>query len=300
MRSAAVLVLTACAGAGKSPLDQAPVWTQVAAGYRFVCALDDAGRIACTPGMGDDDGEPGPPLGTFAAISAGCDHACGLDAVGVVSCWGSDTFEQVSAFQSLPVAEVTAMCKGTCVVGLGGAIACAGIDSTGIEDEPEVQATHVGGKLFAGCTLDSTGANWCWGQEPDDSTYPEQGRYTSLQEIVPAYWWTMVIDDDGQVREWTAASGSGHLEDPEPIGTGWHDLVADQYAWCAMRDGEVACAPVAPSSPEIVPPSREYVGLSAALSSACGLTSEGEVVCWTLDPGLSEPVPDPAELAFGE
>lgn len=295
MRPALALVLTACAGAGKPPVDQAPVWTQVAAGYRFVCALDDAGRIACTQGMEYDEEAQRPPPGTFAAISAGCDHACALDADGVVSCWGADDFEQVSAFQGQPVAEVNAMCKGTCVVGLDGAITCAGPAATGIQLEPAVLATHVGGKGLSACVLDSTGANWCWGQEADDSTYPEQGQYTSLREIVPTYSRTMVIDSDEQVREW-----NGHLEDPEPIGSGWHGLVADMYSWCALRDGEVACGSPGPPSPEIVPPSHEYVALSATLSSACGLTSDGEVVCWSIDPGLSEPVPDPAGLAFAE
>ncbi len=46
------------------------------------------GTIACWGQNGD--GESTPPSGTFARVSVGGTHSCGLALDGTVTCWGSN------------------------------------------------------------------------------------------------------------------------------------------------------------------------------------------------------------------
>ena len=68
----------------------------------------------------------------------------------------------------------------------------------------------------------------------------------------------------------------------------------DDYAWCAIRDGEAQC------SDGIEPPPGEYVELSSQSESVCGLTLDGTIECWSTVPDYPTLVPDPAELSFGQ
>jgi alpha-tubulin suppressor-like RCC1 family protein len=78
-------------------------FSSIAAGAAFVCGLNGSGQAYCwgwngggqlgDPNAAGSAGAPNPVSGgiTFASISAGGDHACGISTAGVTYCWGANT-----------------------------------------------------------------------------------------------------------------------------------------------------------------------------------------------------------------
>ena len=71
------------------------VYTDVAAGADFACALDSDGQVSC---WGNDEvGQASPPSGRFVALDADANgrHACALADDATATCWGLDTEGQI-------------------------------------------------------------------------------------------------------------------------------------------------------------------------------------------------------------
>ena len=64
---------------------------QLAVGLDHACALDALGEITCW-GDNNDSGELSPPALTFVEIDSGTNFGCGRRTSGEVECWGSDFF----------------------------------------------------------------------------------------------------------------------------------------------------------------------------------------------------------------
>jgi hypothetical protein len=243
-------------------------WTALSVGYYYLCALDSRGRIACTPDAPSVAGGVAPD-GTYRSISSGYDHACALTDAGTVHCWGGDTYGQASAFEGTGAAEVVAMYEATCMIDLEGAVQCAGNGEWGLADAPDVAATHVAGHFFTACVLDEDGSPHCWGLDQFE-TFPRPEEVSGLQEIDPAIFATLLVDEDGRLR-WFSG---GELGSPIYRTTGWHDIANNDPGWCAIREYEVTC-----SSGEFPAPDDQYVAI-ALWHNACGLTTAGEIRCW--------------------
>jgi alpha-tubulin suppressor-like RCC1 family protein len=94
---------------------------------------------------------PGAAMGNMAALISGVDnaiqiaaghqHACVLRNTGIVSCWGSNQFDQLGSTSMTTAVPVD-------VVGIGG-----------------ITAVAVGDQH--GCGRDAKGAVYCWGQDID-------------------------------------------------------------------------------------------------------------------------------------
>ena len=63
---------------------EGPSFASVSAGSVHTCGLKTGGAVVCW-GY-DGDGEATPPEGEFASISAGYDHTCGVKTGGAVAC----------------------------------------------------------------------------------------------------------------------------------------------------------------------------------------------------------------------
>lgn len=129
----------------------------------------------------------------FVKISAGSDHACGIDNAGKAWCWGNNDWRQqgagTSAASNVPVAvlstasfvDISAGTAFTCALAVGGAAYCWGANNTGqVGDGLPLTNANVfqalpqpiaGGLAFVriavgstnACALTGNGAMYCWG-----------------------------------------------------------------------------------------------------------------------------------------
>jgi alpha-tubulin suppressor-like RCC1 family protein len=106
-----------------------------------------------------------PPTGTFASVSVGYAHACGLKADGTVACWGKDYCGQATP----PAGTFKSVSSGgcsTCGLRTDGTIACWGALSRDVPSKGVFTTVSVGhnrGDDDYLCALDTDGAIACWG-----------------------------------------------------------------------------------------------------------------------------------------
>ena len=91
-------------------------FTALAVGYKHVCVLRPDGSAFC---QGRNQERFVPPVASFASVTAGGDHSCGLTATGAAVCWGSEV--------DPPAGPFTALASGwsrTCGLRPGGEAVC--------------------------------------------------------------------------------------------------------------------------------------------------------------------------------
>ena len=193
----------------------------VSTGISHTCGVTPAGAAYCWGdnangqlGDGSTTGELTPvlvaaPAGvSFAAVSAGTSHTCGVTAAGAAYCWGSNgagelgdgtTTSQLSPVQvagSVSFATLTAGFFHTCGVTAAGAAYCWGAngsgrlgDGTTTQRLTPVLVAAPAGVSFAAvsagnshtCGVTPAGAAYCWG----DNFYGQLGDGTTTDQLTP-------------------------------------------------------------------------------------------------------------------
>ncbi len=284
------------------------IFTTLAAGQSQTCGLDDSGAAWCWGAdsngqVGDgDDGQgdeyaPVPVAGghTFAALTAGSVHTCGLDTSGAAWCWGRDNWGQLGdgddgqgdEYAPVPVAgghtfaALTAGSVHTCGIDAAGAAWCWGWDRRGqVGDGDDGQGDKfapvpvAGGHTFADltagglhtCGIDPSGAGWCWGA----------GNYGQVGD-----------GDDGQGDEFAPVQvAGGHSY--TTLSAGYEHscgLDTSGAAWCWGRDsaGQVGDGDDGQrdeSAPVPVAGRHAFAALTAGSYHTCGIDPSGAGWCW--------------------
>jgi len=185
-----------------NPVNTGQTFVSVTSGLAHTCAVLDSNApiVYC---WGDNQyGEigidssgstyPAPhAVGSYASVSAGGFHTCGMTTAGTAYCWGENTYGQLgtgslSGNQIAPVAvqgpqfqSITAGYQYTCGLTGGGAAYCWGYDSAGVLGNGQssgsvlAPAAVSGGLTFASlalsvdgfhmCGLTTGGVAYCWG-----------------------------------------------------------------------------------------------------------------------------------------
>lgn len=192
----------------------------------------------------------------FKTISTGTmandAHSCGVLASGEALCWGSD---QSSKLGDGPGS------RDVC----GGGAPCA-LVPVEVAGGISFQAISAGG--FHTCGLDSGGYAYCWGS----SGYGQLGNGTRTSSPVP-------VPVSGGHQFIGISSGYGHVCALEADG--------DLYCWGRNRFGETGTAGNSGcpfpeycwTTPQLVQGFR-FTSVRTAGSHTCGLTTEGDLVCW--------------------
>lgn len=294
--SALVACIIGCSG-GKSPTQPATValvFAAVSAGSQdHTCGVTTAGAAYCWGGntLGElGDGARGPfpqtrpvaVLGglTFATISAGLSHTCGVTTGGAAYCWGDNVLGQlgdgtmtpqtspVAVLGGLTIATVSAGEYSTCGVTIGGAAYCWGYNSFGqLGDGDTIGRTSpvavIGGLTFvtvsAGggrghtCGVTTGGAAYCWGNNYEGQlgcAYPCQGP--SPQPVLGGLTFAAVNPSAGGDHTCGLTTGGA------------------AYCWGAGKFGP----------PVAVGGGLTFAAVSAGAAHNCGVTTGGAAYCW--------------------
>ena len=274
--------------------------TQITAGDRHTCALQQTGTITCWGsnnsgqlgnGTTDSSSVPVEVQGITDAtqITAGIEHTCALRQTGTITCWGRNIHGQLGNGQS-----------GS------GADSSVPVEVFGITDATQITA---GGEHT--CALRQTGTITCWGNNDDgqlgngqsgydaDSSVPVEvlgitdatqitagGYYATghtcalLQTGTIACWGN---NDDGQL-------GNGQRGDDAdssvPVGvTGISDatqITAGGSNACALRQtGTITCWGNSPSGEgESMLGINDATQITAGIENTCALRQTGIITCW--------------------
>ena len=226
-----------------------------------------------------------PSTTTFAAMSTGWEHACGLGD-GTIVCWGDD-----SQFQcAVPDGTYTAVSSGvwhTCSLRTDGTVICWGDDEWGQASAPEGSFTSVSSGARHSCGVRTDGTVACWGSNADGSgtqtgqSDPPAGTFSTVDA---GSWHTCGVRTDGSVTCW-GVNADGQSD--APTGT-FTAVSAGWYHSCGLRtDGTIACWGtnrwLGSHAGQASPPAGTFGAVTVGMAHSCGLRTDGTVACWGSD-----------------
>lgn len=225
-----------------APVAPGTRFAAVSAGALFTCAIDDAGGLWCwgasgrgqlgLPGLLMDQNVTVPtrvevPATTWATVSTGADHTCGIDTTGALYCWGNGDQGRLGRgdelSQMIPQrvgdqlwTHVSAANAHTCGIRASDtSLWCWGSNNAGRLGVPiadgnmQVAPVEVtGGPMMARwssvsagfdhtCALADDGALWCWGshevgQLGIGGALEDRTVYDAPRQVGTATTWTQV------------------------------------------------------------------------------------------------------------
>ena len=252
---------------------------------------------------------------SFASVSAGFAHTCGVKRDGSVECWGSNEVGGNPIGQATPpsgeFASVSAGFAHTCGVKRDGSVECWG-SNQGFEGNLAGQATPPGGSfasVSAGvdhtCGVRTDGSVECWGSNEDGDGNPI-GQATPLSgefASVSAGWaHTCGVRTHGSVECW----GYNEVIQATPSGGSFASVSAGVVHTCGVRThGLVECwgsnegwsfSGSGKVVGQATPPSGEFASVSAGWFHTCGVRTDGSVECWG-DDSEGQATPPSGEFA---
>ena len=278
-----VTQLLGCSGAeedGESCVEPGPErYISVSLGDTHGCAVRESGALQC---WGDDEyGKvSGAPCTEFVAAAAGREQSCGLRSNGTIECWGPPGATKAPAGDDFVAIATSTYSKHTCGLREGGAIECwGGRYEEGVYPPfPAGSYTQLIVSNDRTCGLRDDGGVTCSGESGD--LPPAESRY---KRIAATQRSGCGLLDDDTIECWWGTHGA----DP-PAGP-FSDLFGGNDVICALDSASkpqcFSFDPMEPSRPLIDDePDESMSGLSVSGDGACGLRTDGTLVCWGLVP----------------
>jgi len=249
-------------------------YAQVSTEGGRTCAVTTAGAVTC---CGRTDAVLGAaPSTLLRQIALGHDFACGLDAAGTATCWGS-----VKTAPSAPFTKLVAGHYRVCGIHRDGSVECW----------PKVSSptgTFVDIALDSGaCGIHTDGTLACWarsgGRDLDDD----------LAGNPPGHWQALAIGGSTvcglRPDRSVGCTNQKRIDDgmamATPVPQQWTQLaLSRRFGACGLRlDGTIGCSDLQPSllqPPGTPAPTGTFVQIAASGSQFCAVGSAGTISCW--------------------
>ena len=297
-------------------------WKQVVQGLDMLCALNQDGQVFCSGGDANGQlGRGGLTAGgavspqtlqringawRFSRISAYQYNVCGLVTDGRVVCWGSNPGNPSYFTRGAPgpidwsatFSDVTAGLNGSCALATDKTVSCwasaiGGMPSFGGPTQLDMQGTQAHAiSLGAGilCITDAQGAAYCIGS--NGSTNGGHPGTKVLTRVVG----TTGLDDIAVNPKSAFACGriathyncfDAFSRDTMYVAQPFIPFKAPPTLWntygCGISvDGSAFCFDGVSSTAYPVGQPDTFVSLSAGSERLCGVTTPGDLYCWTL------------------
>ena len=213
-------------------------------GEDFTCGVQHVGTLAC---WGSNSfGQSSPPSGTFTAVSAGAIHACGLRSNGTLTCWGANGRGQATPPPG-PFTAVSAGAYHTCGVKTDGTLACWGRNGSGQATPPPGAFTAVSAGSIHTCGIKANGTLACWGDNGFGRATPRAGTFSAVSV--------------------------GHLHT------------------CGIRTGGTLACWGRNTEGQSSPPAGTFTAVSAGKFHTCGIRTSGTLACWGRTVSARPPLP---------
>jgi hypothetical protein len=263
------------------------IWEKVVIGSsEAACALDSDGAIYCWGNNSDVVGN-GPSDEGYIDIGVGDDHACAIAADGYVDCWGDDTYNQ-SYPPNLRFSSVSLHGDYSCGIRTSGQIYCWGHDGNYdvVDYAPTGTFATLHTSTYYACGQYINGAINCWGSP--------SGSYSELVSDVPSGSFDTIsigtraacaLNSNGVTSCWGNQSSIIDNVPSSSFGP-YYELSVGEYNACVTDSLGAAYCWGATSSIANEPTSSlsgiDMGGYSGTSTSdvACGITGNGEIVCW--------------------
>lgn len=237
---------------------------QLGATSTFACAAELFGEgVPCSP-------EPLAVTGdlTFASLTVGASHTCGLTGAGEAYCWGSGVFGRLGTGDLDSRAAPTLVVGGLTFV----ALSAGGAHTCGIAADDRL---------------------YCWGSNSDlqlGSTETELvhacGRLPFRCVTTPS-----LVDDALRFIAVTASDGVSFGGGGPNVGGHTCGLTTDHrvFCWGLNESGQLlGTQELRSADPIELPVSERFTQLSAGRTNTCGLTDDLQVFCWAFGTPLAE------------
>lgn len=291
-----------------------PLWALLHLVYGFAHPVAAAGATA-SPVHNQERQEAPEPLRDIIDLAAGGSHACAVDAMGQVWCWGINYYGQLgdntmmSRSGAVPVsglagkaAAVSAGMFNSCALLVDGVVQCWGMH----DQERPVTVTGWRGKATAitagrrNCALTDSAEVYCWHDSGPQATH-QSALTETIRAVTAGYEHVCALTERGGVRCWgwnyTGQLGDGttaESETPVPVKgleTGVVAIDSKAETTCALTDaGAVLCWGAGPLgdgtrsfSLEPVPVGgldEAVMELAVGSEHSCVRTVTGKILCW--------------------
>ena len=239
------------------------------------------------------------PTGSFAQVSAGAFHSCGLGLTGGVTCWGDDSSNQVSgAPDGTDFTQIDSGFSHTCGLRSDNSIVCWGDDSFGQSSAPAGLFVQVAAGNVHSCGLLSDGTIQCWGFDGDEDMSGDPivtGVPTAddFVQVVAGGEHACGRHEGGSVDCWGSDYGSGETADAAgPFAS----VTAGDEHNCGLRDdGTIECWGNN-SVDQLNSPGDAFTSIDAGAYHTCGLLSDGTILCWGDDSAYQSTPPGRSDL----
>ncbi|MBH23870.1 MAG: hypothetical protein CMH57_05300 [Myxococcales bacterium] len=180
--------------------------------------------------------------------------------------------------------SITAGANTTCVMGSEDQIVCWGapMPGRGIAPGDGTGRTSFSVGFGHACVIQGLNEVRCWGDDMLGQATPPS-RIRTYRSVSAGLTHTCAIRSDGALECWGASTPGLPTEDPGPFAA----VSVGLFHMCVLGEGGAECWTANPLPVgEADPPEVSLMTLSAGAMHNCGLTAEGEAICWGVDDGL--------------
>lgn len=261
-------------------------FVQVAVGENHACALQADGIVHCWGG--NDQGQLDVPDGAkYQQITSGWRFSCGLRITGGIDCWGRDNYEQATP----PAGQFHSIDAGwdhACAIGGDGAV-CWGREVDGRSSPPpEIDFASIGAGAEHSCGLTHDGNLVCWGKNDNGRAANHAGPFQGLAVGIAH---TCALDHEGLVL----CQGDQTFGRSDPPPTVYRQIAAGSELTCGLTpSGGIQCwggRRPGRTAAEKPTPHGSFESIAAGWNSVCALSEQGYVQCfgYTLNGTLFSP-----------